>query len=275
MRRPPPYAQHFLHDGNILAAIVTAAGLAPGNAVVEIGVGTGRLTERILAAEGSVTGVEVDPKLIPALRDKFGQDPRFRLVEGDILKMPWTELFPEKGKVILMGNLPYALSTQVLFQAIAHRKHIERAVFLLQWEVGVRMSAPPGSKDYGILSVACQMFGKPAVVRKVPPSVFLPPPRVDSALVRWDLFSESAFPLDDEGFSMRVIRASFGQRRKKLINSLSAGMPGAEKDLVRGTLQGMGLKETVRAEELAVEQFATLSNRLWDQGVREGKSVDA
>lgn len=272
MRRlSPPYAQHFLHDGNILAAIVSAADLAPGSTVVEIGAGTGRLTERILAAQARVTGVEVDPRLIPGLREKFGENPRFSLVEGDIMELPWAGLLPGEGKAVLMGNLPYSLSSQVLFQAIAHRERIEKAVFLLQWEVGVRMAAGPGTKDYGILSVACQMFGRPAVVRKVPPSVFLPPPKVDSALVRWDLFPGSAYPLRDEAFGMRVVRASFGQRRKKLVNSLSGGMRGIDKGLLRTILKEMGLGETVRAEELSVQQFAELGNRLWEEGIGNGE----
>jgi len=265
MRRlPPAYGQHFLHDKNILAAIVSAADLDPGDTVIEIGVGTGRLTELILAEGVAVTGVEVDAKLLPDLEDKFKEQPDFELVRGDVLRLSWEDLLPGRGRVVLMGNLPYAISTQVLFRAIAHRERIEKAVFLLQWEVGVRMAAQAGSKDYGILSVACQMFGKPRIVRKVPPTVFLPPPKVNSALVRWDLFSGSAHSIRDEKYTMRVVKAAFGQRRKKLINSLSAGLPGTEKMKLGGILDEMGLKGTVRAEELTVEQFAELSNRLWD-----------
>ncbi|MBN2720887.1 MAG: ribosomal RNA small subunit methyltransferase A [Proteobacteria bacterium] len=272
MRFSPPYAQHFLHDRNILSAIVSAGGLSRGAHVVEIGVGTGRLTEQILAAGAVVTGVEVDPKLLPALREKFGHVPDFRLVEGDILGLDWMGLFPAEGKVVIMGNLPYSLSSQVLFRAISFRERIERAVFLLQWEVGVRMAASPGSKDYGILSVACQMFGKPSIVRKVPPSVFLPPPKVDSSLMRWDLFAGSAYPLEDEFFTMKVIRAAFGQRRKKLINSVTGGMPQLEKEPVREILRGMGLGEMVRAEELSVGQFAELSNRLYEARHDDGET---
>jgi 16S rRNA (adenine1518-N6/adenine1519-N6)-dimethyltransferase len=130
------------------------------------------------------------------------------------------------------------------------------------------MAAPPGSKDYGILSVASQMFGKPSIVRKIPPSVFLPPPKVDTALVRWDLFDGAAHPLHDERFAMKVIRASFGQRRKKLVNSLSAGIQGVEKEKIRRFLGEMGLSDSIRAEELTVKQFAELANKLYDAGMR-------
>jgi 16S rRNA (adenine1518-N6/adenine1519-N6)-dimethyltransferase len=163
-----------------------------------------------------------------------------------------------------MGNLPYAVSTQIIFKAIEHRDRIERAVFLVQWEVGARMAAHPGTRDYGILSVVCQMFGRPEIIRKIPPSVFLPPPKVDSALVRWDLFEDADGELRDRRYIMKVVKAAFGQRRKKLVNSLSAGMPGAGKETVRQILGDMGLEETVRAEQLTVEQFEELAKRLQD-----------
>ncbi len=269
MRRlPPAYGQHFLHDRNILSAIVSAADLHPGDSVVEIGVGTGRLTELILAEGASVTGVEVDAKLVPDIESRFRDQPDFRLVRGDVLRMCWGDLLPGRGRAVLMGNLPYAISSQVLFRAIEFRERIEKAAFLLQWEVGVRVASPAGSKNYGILSVACQLFGRPRVIRKVPPSVFLPPPKVDSALVRWDLFEKAAFPLRDEKFTMRVVKAAFGMRRKKLSNSLSAGMPETGKEILVGILDEMGLKSAVRAEELTVEQFADLANRLHDTGMR-------
>ena len=269
MRRlPPAYGQHFLHDKNILAAIVSAADLDPEDVVLEIGVGTGRLTELILDEGVALTGVEVDAKLLPGLMDRFQDQQAFKLVPGDVLRLSWEDLLTEGKRAVLMGNLPYAISTQVLFRAIDHRDRIGKAVILLQWEVGERMAARPGSKDYGILSVACQMFGKPRIVRKVPPSVFLPPPKVDSALIRWDLFDGTAHPLRDEKFTMKVVKAAFGQRRKKLVNSLSSGMPGAGKSFLGGILDEMELKSSVRAEELSVGQFAELSNRLHDAGIR-------
>jgi 16S rRNA (adenine1518-N6/adenine1519-N6)-dimethyltransferase len=265
MRRlPPAYGQHFLHDRNILSAIVSAAALEPGSEVLEIGVGTGRLTEMILAEGVRMTGVEVDPSLVPSLEKKFGGNPRFKLVRGDILRLSWDDILPSQGRVVLLGNLPYAISTQILFRALEYRDRIDRAVFLVQWEVGVRLTARPGNRDYGILSVACQLFGRPEIVRKIPPSVFLPPPKVDSALIRWDLFEDAAYPVLDRKFAMRVVKAAFGQRRKKLVNSLAAGLPGDGKESLRRILEEMGLTAAVRAEQLTVEQFAELANRLWE-----------
>ncbi|UCG37793.1 MAG: ribosomal RNA small subunit methyltransferase A [bacterium] len=265
---PPAYGQHFLHDRNILSAIVAAARLSPGDAVIEVGVGTGRLTELLLARGVSLTGVEVDGNLIPALEEKFAGHAGFRLVKGDILRLPWEELLPPEGKAVLLGNLPYAISTQVLFRVLDHRQRICRAVFLVQWEVAVRITANPGTKDFGILAVACQLYGRPRIVRKVPPGVFLPPPRVDSALVSWELSAEPLYRVPDRAFAMRVVKAAFGQRRKKLVNSLGAGFPDLGRDAISLNLGQMGLDPSVRAEELSVAQFAELACRLSDAVTR-------
>ena len=265
---PPPYGQHFLHDKNILALIVRAAELAPDDAAVEVGAGTGRLSEMILAEGVKLTAVEVDSSLHAGLEEKFTGNPSFRLVKGDILRIPWESLLPPDGRAVVLGNLPYAISTQIIFRVIENRDRVRRAVFLVQWEVAVRMAAEPGGKDFGILAVACQLFGKPDIVRKVPPSVFLPPPRVDSALVRWDVQVDPIFPVPGRDFTMSVVKAAFGQRRKKLVNSLAAGFPATGKERIGMVLQEMGLDAKVRAEQLTVEQFAELACRLSDTVTR-------
>jgi len=265
---PPPYGQHFLHDKNILALIVRAAELVPGDEVVEIGAGTGRLTEMILARGVKVTAVEVDAGLHPHLEGMFAGNRSLRLVKGDVLRIPWEDLLPAAGRVVVLGNLPYAISTQIIFKAIENRARVRRAVFLVQWEVAVRMTADPGGKDFGILAVACQLFGKPEIVRKVPPSVFLPPPRVHSALVRWDILEDPLYAMPDRLFTMRVVKAAFGQRRKKLVNSLAAGFPKAGKERLAQVLGEMGLSAAVRAEQLTVKQFAELACRLSDMETR-------
>jgi len=265
---PPPYGQHFLHDRNILALIVRTADLAPDDAVIEIGAGTGRLTEMVLAEVANVTAVEVDAGLHPQLEEKFSGNGSFRLIKGDVLRLPWAELLPREGKAVVLGNLPYAISTQIIFKVLEHREKIQRTVFLVQWEVAVRMAADPGGKDFGILAVACQLFGKPEIVRKIPPTVFLPPPRVDSALIRWDVLENSLYPVPGREFTMKVVKSAFGQRRKKLVNALAAGFPGVGKTRLERILVEMGLGIAVRAEQLSVQQFAELACRLYDTETR-------
>lgn len=261
---PPAYGQHFLHDKNILALIVRAAELVPGDEVLEVGAGTGRLTEMVLSKGMKVTAVEVDAGLHPQLEDMFAGNRSLRLIKGDVLRLPWGDLLPSDDRAVVLGNLPYAISTQIIFKVLENRDRVRRAVFLVQWEVAVRMAADPGGKEFGILAVACQLFGKPEIIRKVPPSVFLPPPRVDSALVRWDVLEDALYPVPDRLFTMSVVKAAFGQRRKKLVNSLAAGFPAVGKGTIGQLLFEMGLEEAVRAEQLTVEQFAELATRLND-----------
>lgn len=266
----PPFGQHFLHDRNLLALIVNSADLDPDDTVLEVGVGTGKLTEAILESGASVIGVEIDHSLADGLEDQFPDEGSFSLIRGDILKVPWDDMLPSGRQTVLMGNLPYSVSTQVIFKAIENRSRIKRAVFLMQWEVGCRLTAHPGTREYGILAVACQLFGRPELVRKIPPDVFLPPPKVDSALIRWDLSPEPLFPLMDWDFTMKVIRASFGKRRKTLLNSLSSGIDGLKKEDLAAILKEMNILPTVRAEGLEVSQFADISDRVL-QIVRGGR----
>ena len=261
---PPAYGQHFLHDKNILALIVRAAELEAREEVLEIGAGTGRLTEMLLAKDVNLTAVEVDAGLHPQLEEKFAGKGSLTLIKGDVLRLAWQDLLPADKRAVVLGNLPYAISTQIIFKVLENRDRVRRAVFLVQWEVAVRMAADPGGKEFGILSVACQLFGKPKIVRKVPPSVFLPPPRVDSALVRWDVQEDATYPIPDRLFAMSVVKAAFGQRRKKLVNSLAAGFPAVGKERMAQVLGEMGLDAAVRAEQLSVGTFADLSMRLYD-----------
>ena len=262
-RGTPPYGQHFLHDRNLLRTIVDAAEIGPESQVLEVGVGTGTLTRFILDTGAQVVGVEVDQSLEDGLKAQFGGNSSFRLIRGDILRIPWSDLLPPDGRVVVMGNLPYAISSQIVFRVLQWRERISRVVFLVQWEVALRLAADEGGKDYGILSVACQLHGKPEILRKVPPGVFTPPPRVDSALVRWDVQARPVTPVDNRDFTMKVVKAAFAQRRKKMINSLASRLPGWEKTVLASVLEDLDIPENTRAEQLSIQRFAELANRLW------------
>ncbi len=271
--KKPPYGQHFLHDHNLLEAIVRAADLTPGTPVVEIGCGTGNLTQPLLQAGVSLTGVELDPSLLPVLRRRFGGNPGFRLVPGDITALPWEELVAPGRETVVMGNLPYAASTEVLFRMIAMRARVARGVFLVQWEVGQRAAAGPGGKDYGVLSVACQLWGTVRMVRKVPPSVFVPPPKVDSAVIRYDLSPQCLFPARDPEWTLKVVKAAFGQRRKTLVNALAGGKAAGKEEAARA-IEKLGLRPDIRAERLSVAQFVELSNLLPPPAEKTGEAKE-
>jgi len=256
----PPFGQHFLHDKNLLGLIVRTASLSQGDHVLEVGCGTGKLTRAILEAGATVTGVEIDRGLADRLENDFAHEEDFRLERGDILKIDWGHLLEGSQRVIVMGNLPYSVSTQVIFKIMDWRERVSRSVFLMQLEVGCRLTARPGTKEYGIMSVACQLFGKPELVRKVPPTVFLPPPKVDSVLVKWDIYENPPCHMDDWKHTLQVVRASFGKRRKTLLNSLSSGLDGLSRQDLALIMEKMNLPAAIRAENLEVSQFAELSN---------------
>jgi 16S rRNA (adenine1518-N6/adenine1519-N6)-dimethyltransferase len=267
----PPYGQHFLRDRNLLAAIVRDAALPQGAPVLEIGCGEGSLTEVLLAAGAQVTGVELDKRLLPLLSTRFGGESAFRLVPGDILDVPWEDLLAPGRETVAMGNLPYAVSTEVIFRVIAHRRRIRSATFLVQLEVARRVCASPAGrgggpdavKDYGVLSVACQLFGVPRITRRVPPAAFTPPPRVESAVFRYELAPDCLFPARDPEFTLKVVRAAFTHRRKTLANALADGgvLPKARALTLLGDL---GHPPLVRGERLSVGEWVDLSNRLWE-----------
>ncbi|MFI5242475.1 MAG: 16S rRNA (adenine(1518)-N(6)/adenine(1519)-N(6))-dimethyltransferase RsmA, partial [Gemmatimonadales bacterium] len=183
--RPPPIrkslGQHFLTDPRILARIADAVALAPDETVVEIGPGRGSLTDALLARAARVVAVEVDRKLAELLREKYASEPRITIVEADVLEVNLGEL--AGGPYALAGNVPYYITTPILFQALRPPR-ASRSVFLVQREVAARMAAPPGADDYGALSVNIQALADVELLFRIPSGAFNPPPRVDSAVVR-------------------------------------------------------------------------------------------
>jgi len=258
-RRPPPLGQHFLHDRAVARRIVEA--LEPGDAaVLEIGPGRGILTENLAGRCRRLVAVEIDTGLVDALR----ANPALagvEIVSGDILNRPLPDWIPgESEPFLLIGNLPYAITAPILFAYCAAAGRIERAVLMMQREVARRVTAPPGSRTYGVVSVASALVAERELLFTLGTGAFSPPPRVESAVVR---FRRLAEPLSDRpgtpGFDrvMRVVRAAFSQRRKKLRNSLAAGL-----ELREGTEQAIaaaGLDLDRRAETLSPGEFCTLA----------------
>ena len=245
--------QNFLIDADIVRRTVEAAEICAGDEVLEIGAGIGTLTQGLLEAGAKVTAVEVDKKLPAVLKETIAGYENFKLVEGDILKINISELMTQNFKVV--ANLPYYITTQILLTLLEKNLPVTKIVTMVQKEVAERMTAAPGSKIYGALSVAVQFRSESRIAFEVPPECFLPPPEVTSAVVVCDVRKPN-FEVSDEDFFIKVVRSAFAQRRKTLINSLAGAGFNREKILASG------IDVTRRAETLSLEEFAKLATAL-------------
>lgn len=245
--------QNFLIDADTVQRIVEAAEICAGEEVLEIGPGIGTLTQGLLEAGAKVTAVELDKKLPTVLKETLAGYENFKLVEGDILEINIKELMPQNFKVV--ANLPYYITTQILLTFLEKKLPVTKIVTMVQREVAERMTAAPGSKIYGALSVAVQFRAEPRIAFEVPPECFLPPPEVTSAVVVCDV-RKPPFEVRDEDFFIKVVRSAFAQRRKTLINSLTGAGFSKEKILA----SGIDVKR--RAETLSLEEFAKLAATL-------------
>jgi 16S rRNA (adenine1518-N6/adenine1519-N6)-dimethyltransferase len=253
------FGQHFLHDKNILRRIVEAVSPRADDRIVEIGPGEGALTFPLLQAAGTLTTIELDRDLIEPLRARAAGVGELTIVHRDVLSVDFGAL-ADGGVLRLVGNLPYNISTPILFHCLDQAAAIEDMHFMLQKEVVDRMAAGPGSKTYGRLSVMLQLRCSVEPLFGVPPGAFRPPPKVDSAVVRLVPFTPAQ--LRDAGFAgaafdtiERVVRAAFGQRRKTLSNALSTVADP-------GQIAAAGIDPRARAEQLAPAEFVALARHL-------------
>lgn len=251
--------QNFLHEKGVIAKIVQAIDPKPGDVVVEIGPGQGALTFPLLQRHGALTAIEFDRDLHAPLQAAARAHGTLRLVEGDVLGVDFSalaaELAPADGRIRLVGNLPYNLSSPILFHALDHAGAIRDMHFMLQKEVVERMAAGPGSKVYGRLSVMLQAYCAVTPLFTVPPGAFRPAPKVDSAVVRLVPKPVDRIEVADRTMFAHVVRAAFGQRRKTLRNALQ-GVADAS------TIEAAGLRADARAEQVEVAGFIRLANLL-------------
>lgn len=264
-RMQKKYGQNFLIDANILAKIVEAAQITEEDCVLEIGPGIGTMTQYLAEAAGQVIAVEIDRGLIPILEETLSPYDNVTVLCEDILKVDLAALTEKSGgrPIKVVANLPYYITTPIIMALFESRMPLASITVMVQSEVAERMQTGPGSKDYGALSLAVQYYAKPERVAKVPASCFLPRPNVDSTVVRLTRYEEPPVEADDEAFLFAVIRASFNQRRKTLVNGLgNAGGLGVTRGQVETVLEEMGLSPAVRGETFTLERFAELSNRL-------------
>jgi len=256
--------QNFLVDENVLAKIAATGGIGRGDLVIEVGPGLGALTRHLAVQAGRVVAVEIDRHLLQALGEALTGLENVEIVHADILECDLPALVRGwDGPVKVVANLPYYITTPVVMKFLEELPACTRMVFLVQKEVADRMAAGPGTKDYGALSVAVRYFADPKRVFTVPPACFLPPPEVESAVVRLDVRDRPPVELVDRRLFGAVVRAAFGQRRKTLHNALgSSGLVPGGRDALAGVLAELGLPPLIRGEALTMEHFAQLAHHI-------------
>ena len=261
------FGQNFLIDTHVLERIIDEAGITPDDFVLEIGPGIGTMTQYLACAAREVVAVEIDKVLIPILEgDTLKAFDNVTVINEDILKVDINKLVEEKngGRPIkVVANLPYYITTPIIMGLFESHVPLASITIMVQKEVADRMQVGPGTKDYGALSLAVQYFAKPEVVCVVPPTCFVPQPKVASSVIRLTCHEKPPVEITDEGFLFRVIRASFNQRRKTLANGLNNAptIPVAKEDII-ATIEELGYPASVRGETLSLEEFARLSEAL-------------
>jgi 16S rRNA (adenine1518-N6/adenine1519-N6)-dimethyltransferase len=257
LRPKKSWGQNFLGEERHLAAIAAAAKLSPGDVVVELGAGLGHLTRHLAATGARVIAVERDRELVPVLREELAELPSVEVREANAATF---DLAAVGSELTVVGNLPYHLSTEILFHVDEQRAVVRRVVFLLQREVTERIAAQPGSKAYGILSVLLQLHHDVDVPHQVPRGAFTPPPDVDSAVLRLTRRPPRADP-GDEPLFRRVVKGAFSQRRKILANALGSARV-APPERLAAAFAAAGVDPGRRGETLSVEEFAALTRAL-------------
>lgn len=247
--------QHFLISRKALQAIISACNLEEGLPVLEIGPGVGTVTRELAELGAQITAIELDKRAITVLADTVGAFPNVQVVQGDIMKINLETLLRAQRWTVV-GNLPYYITTPVISRIIDYAPLVARAIIMVQREVADRLLAPPGSKLYGSLSVFVQVYARVERMALVPAGAFLPPPTVNSAVVRLTMYTEPLVPLEYRMLFFQITRAAFGQRRKTLENTLMAGgILGGERLAVSRALASAGVVASRRGETLSIDEF--------------------
>ena len=270
-RGPRPRAkkrlgQNFLIDPGILRQIADYLEIQPGDTVIEIGAGTGALTTHLAEQAEWVLAVEVDASLAGPFQQNCARHSNIERIEADVLQLDWTNLIGDipREKLRVVGNLPYYITTPILMKLLGLRASIHTVLLMVQHEVAQRLIAPPGTRVYGAPSVAVAYHADATLLRRVPPSVFRPRPKVESAILCLRMRERPAVDVDDGELFFRVVRGAFQHRRKTLRNSLiHSGIIGDNTDRLDAAIAEANLDPTIRPEKLGLAEFAALTQALW------------
>ena len=265
--------QNFLVHEHVLDAILDLLALEIDDLVLEIGPGLGALTRRLVDRAAAVWAVEVDSFLTRRLQqsDLFA-NPKFHLISGDILNVPLAEILP-KQKIKLIGNLPYSISTPVLFRVLELRDHFTSIVLMVQKEVADRIASAPGAKTYGTLSVWCQIHGRVTKKLQVSPEAFFPQPKVRSTVLEMELYPRARIPPEEMTVLRGLLRAAFGQRRKTLGNVMGKWLKSG-RDEVEEFLRSQNIDPQRRGETLSIDNFINLTHALAASHLLSGQPAD-
>ena len=257
--------QNFLIDRNILERIIKIAGITKEDCIIEIGPGIGNLTQYIAEAAKFVVAVEIDKALIPILKDTLKDYSNIEIINEDILKIDLHKLIGDRfqnQKIKVVANLPYYVTTPIIMKFLEERVPVESLTVMVQKEVARRIQAEPGTKDYGSLSIAAQYYSEPNILLNVPPSVFIPQPNVESAVIKLEILKEPKVYVEKEDLFFTLVRDAFGKRRKTILNALNTGNLKLDKNLLKEILYESNIDENRRGETLSIEEYALLSNNL-------------
>lgn len=258
LRPKKRFGQNFLVDRNVLDKIAAALDLDSGDKALEIGPGVGTLTAALAETGALVTAVEIDRDMIPILGETLSDHPNVKIINADFLSLDPSEVLTERTKVA--GNLPYYITSPIIAKLIKSKEKIERIVLMVQKEVAERLAASPGGRDYGSMSVFVQYHCEVETIARVSRNVFLPPPDVESAIVRLTPRKNPPVEVQDEEKFFKVVRAAFGKRRKTLLNSLS-GL-SLTREQIKSALEAAGIDPARRAETLSLIEFARIAETI-------------
>ena len=256
--------QNFLINSGVIEDTVSGSGVTKDTNVLEIGPGIGTLTMALAESANKVIAVEIDTKLLPVLDYTLEDYDNVSIIHGDILKLDINELYNEhfkSGKVHVVANLPYYITTPIIMKLLEHRELFESITVMVQKEVALRLAADEGSKDYSAVSIAVGYYAEPEIITFVRPEDFCPPPKVHSAVIKLNIRENPPFTPEDEKFFFKLVKAGFAQRRKTFINSVSSS--GISKSDAAAALAEIGLDENIRAEKISPKEFCLLSDILY------------